>query len=151
MIDNPFHYTQCGLDNIYLANGFNIIQDEDGEIFSICNIEGLHFAIATYLITQKKQLSGKEIRFLRHELLMSQATLANCLGVTEQTVHRWEKDKTEIPKSSELLLRVVYQEVVLNKNGKITDLLHKIANLEEKIQEEGLYFTVEENQWNATA
>lgn len=27
-----YHYTECGLDNIYLINGFEIIKAIDGEI-----------------------------------------------------------------------------------------------------------------------
>lgn len=151
MSEKNFHYIQCGLDNIFLKNGYNLIYENGEEMFSIENIDGLHDAIGKCLITQKKELSSKEIRFLRHEMLMSQKTLAEILGVTEQTVHRWEKSKTEIPKSSDRLLRIVYLEIALNKNEKIAELLKSISHIEEQLNEEPLCFSVEGLYWSSVA
>ncbi|HEX4839910.1 MAG TPA: helix-turn-helix domain-containing protein [Rhabdochlamydiaceae bacterium] len=91
----PYHYTECGLNNIYLLNGYKFIQTSRGKAVSIKDIDGLHKAIGLFLATAKKDLSGDEIRFLRHELLLSQLTLARLLGVSEQAVHRWEKGKVD--------------------------------------------------------
>ncbi len=43
---NTYHYTECGLNNIYLINGFKInkLQDGNEEIF-IQDLHGLHKAI----------------------------------------------------------------------------------------------------------
>lgn len=142
-------YTGCGLDNIYLSNGFTKIETPYGEKYAINDIDGLHKAIGSYLTRGKKDLSGDEIRFLRHELLMSQYSLAVILGVTEQTVHRWEAEKTEIPKSSERLLRLLYQESVLNKNESISFLLKQIALIEDKISEAPMYFSDSVEGWRA--
>jgi hypothetical protein len=45
-----YHYTECGLDNIYLLNGFKITKTNDGdeELF-IHDIYGLHKAISNIL------------------------------------------------------------------------------------------------------
>src|SRR3989339_1757965 len=96
-----YHYNECGLDNIYLSNGFKFMKTPRGNSISIHDIDGLHKAIGLYLATSKKDLSKKEIRFLREEMLMSQPTLGRLLGVSEQSVRRWETGKTEIPKPSE--------------------------------------------------
>ena len=40
-----YHYTGCGLDNIYLANGFERKVTPYGEGVSIADADGLHEAI----------------------------------------------------------------------------------------------------------
>ncbi|NGX57400.1 MAG: hypothetical protein K940chlam3_00291 [Chlamydiae bacterium] len=142
-----YHYTECGLSNIYLQNGFRYKETPRGKAVSINNIDGLHTAIGLALVTTKRKLSGEEIRFLRHEMLISQSTLASLLGSTEQTVHRWERGKTNIPKPSEILLRLLYREHVSDQNGKIVKTLRKIANLEEKINDESIHFKDIDGEW----
>ena len=149
-----YHYTECGLNNIYLLNGFKFIQTPRGKAVSINDIDGLHKAIGLFLITSKKDLSGDEIRFLRHELLMSQNTLAKLLGVSEQAIHRWEKGKINMPKPSESLLRLLYREHVHqighNKDGKISTLLKEMADLEEWSNDE-LLFKDTSKGWKSAA
>ncbi len=91
MAARKYRYIECGLDNVYLLNGFTIRSTPYGRAVAIDNIDGLHRTIARFLVREKKELTGKEIRFLRHELKYSQNRLAALLGVTEQTVARWEK------------------------------------------------------------
>lgn len=140
MTNSTFHYTECGLPNIFLVNGFNFIETARGVAVSIKDVEGLHQAIGHFLVTNKRDLTGKELRFLRHEMLMSQSTLANLLGMSEQAVRRWESNKVTIPKPSESLLRLLYREHIHNQNGKISTILKKIANLEEKLNDQDLLF-----------
>ena len=59
-----YHYTESGFDSIYLVNDYTL---EDGRL-KILDIEGLHQAIGHWLVTSRKNLSGAEIRFLRHVL-----------------------------------------------------------------------------------
>ena len=60
-----YHYTESGLDTVWLASGFRIIAREDGgESLIIEDIEGLHVAIGRGIV-EKKKLTGPEIRFLR--------------------------------------------------------------------------------------
>ena len=89
-----YHYTECGLDNIYLVNGVKITKTKSGdeEIF-IHDIHGLHKAIGMILVSKRGFLSGKEIKFIRSTLDLSQTTLAKILGCSYQTVLLWEKDK----------------------------------------------------------
>jgi putative transcriptional regulator len=113
-----YHYKECGLDYIYLAGGF---------ITSMVPGAGDR----RMLIEDKKNLSGREIRFLRHEILMSQATLAKLLEVSEQAIHRWEKGKTgQVPKPAEALIRLLYREHI-QAGGGIRKKLEKLADLED--------------------
>jgi putative transcriptional regulator len=118
-----YHYKECGLSNIYLVNGFNYIETHIGKAISVNNIDCLHKAIGLYLISTVKDLSGEEIRFIRHEMLMSQKTLSVLLGVSEQEIHRWENGKVKISKPSESLLRLLYREHINDGGGKIASIL----------------------------
>jgi DNA-binding transcriptional regulator YiaG len=93
----------------------------------INDIDGLHEAIGRTLITDKKNLSGREIRFLRHEMVMWQAMLAKLLEVSEQTIHRWEKGKAEVPKPAEALIRLLYREHIKEKGGTRRSLARREA------------------------
>ncbi len=146
-----YQYTECGLDNVYLSNGFTYKETSRGKFISIHDIDGLHKAIGLYLITSKKDLSKKEIRFLREEMLMSQSTLGRLLGVSEQAVHRWETGKSEPPKPSVALLRLLYREQVTNQNGKISTLLKDIANLEDVVNDQPILFVDTKQGWQSAA
>jgi putative transcriptional regulator len=151
MTGKHYHYTECGLSNIYLVNGFNIIDTPRGKAISINDLDGLHRAIGLFLVTSKKDFSGEDIRFLRHEMLMSQDTLARLLGISEQAIRRWERGKISIPKPSESLLRLLYREHVHDQDGKIATVLKKISELEEKIHEKQILFKDTSRGWKSAA
>ena len=133
MDDEKYHYRECGLDDVYLVNGFTRFKSARGTSVAIKNIDMLHQAIGTHLCNQARELSGKEIKFLRRELMLSQAALAHLVGVKEQTVHRWEADKNSMPRATEALLRRLYMEQVENDDDSLRDLLKRIADLEDQI------------------
>lgn len=125
-----YHYTESGLDNVWLANGFHHVDGPAGREVVIKDIDGLHRAIGGALI-EKESLTGKEIRFLRQEMLMSQSLLAKLLQVSEQAIHRWEKGKSEIPKPAETLIRLLYREQHDNATKlNIKDKLQLLAQQE---------------------
>jgi DNA-binding transcriptional regulator YiaG len=106
--NEPVLYRACGLDEIYLLNGYNL-EEHDGEQFlSITKMDELHMAIGRHLVTQRKGLSPKEVRFLRKTMNMTQAELASLLGNNAQSVARWEKGQCEVPGASEKLLRLTF-------------------------------------------
>ena len=91
-----FHYTQCGLDNVYLAGGVQMEETPYGEAFSVEHANELHEAIAKRIINDPRPLRGQEARFLRVMLHLSQEAMAKALGVDRATIIRWERtrDKT---------------------------------------------------------
>ncbi|MEM6408165.1 MAG: transcriptional regulator [Pseudomonadota bacterium] len=126
-----YHYTECGLDDVYLVNGVDVV---DGRM-TIHEIDGLHRAIGQWLVTNKKSLSGAEMRFLRHELELSQASLARMLGVTEQSVLRWEKkrrDRGNGSPAAERALRMLYLDK-FDGDTRLSETLEMIADLEDEI------------------
>lgn len=59
-----FHYTACGLDNVWLANGYKVKATRHGHAVAVDDVDGLHQLIAQTLIDKPVSLSGKEFRFL---------------------------------------------------------------------------------------
>ncbi|ABD27167.1 transcriptional regulator, XRE family [Novosphingobium aromaticivorans DSM 12444] len=107
MCAEPLLYRGCGLDGIYLCNGYEI-EEIDGETFTyVQDREGLHKVIALNLAEHRKTLAPKEIRFMRVAIDHTQSSLAKVLGVSSQTVARWEKGQVEIPGPADRMLRVM--------------------------------------------
>lgn len=128
-----YHYTECGLKNIYLVNGFEITKTSDGdeELF-IHDIHGLHKAICNALIFKSGLLEGCEIKFIRSMLDLSQNKLAALIGCRYQQILLWEKNKNKLSKPVDRLLRVylytyIYKEI---DNGKVFDRINEIADLD---------------------
>lgn len=130
-----YHYTESGLDNVFLLDGFEYRSMPSGRTLFIQNLEGLHRAIGRTLIGSQQPLTGKEFRFLRSELLMSQRTLGRLLGVTELTVARWEKDESPVPKPPDGIVRYLYAEHIGAKSS-LAKILEHIADLEDEIDDQ---------------
>jgi DNA-binding transcriptional regulator YiaG len=103
-----YHYTMCGLDNVWLANGYTIRQTPYGEGVSITAAENLHEMLALQLANKDGSLTPKELRFLRVEMKLSQESLGKLLGVTENTVSLWERGRQKLPKMADMMVRLLY-------------------------------------------
>jgi DNA-binding transcriptional regulator YiaG len=112
----PYHYTACGLSQVYLYGGYEV-EEFDGESYvSFHNVDELHRAIMLAIVTRKADLTGEEVRFLRKEMDLTQAELAMLVGVTAQTIARLEKGETEMSGPISMLLRLF---VLGHNSGKI--------------------------------
>jgi len=143
-----YHYTECGLDNIYLLNGFDPVETPRGMGTTIKNVDGLHRAIGEMLVEEKKALTGKEFRFLRHEVNLTQQDLAAIVGVNVQTVARYEKRKDAVDGPVQRLLGLLYSEYVKGNKG-IIEPLKTLAELDEVIHgdEEDVVFEAIGEGW----
>lgn len=101
-----YHYQMCGLPNVWLANGYKEKDTPYGKAVSVVDAEALHRLLATQLIKKKGPLTGKEFRFLRTMLLLSQKSLADMVQVTEQSVSLWER-RGKVPAAAEAVLRML--------------------------------------------
>lgn len=120
----PLHYTQCGLDNIYLVNGFHRREVAGETYIAVKDAEDLHASIALCL-ARKKVLSGQEIRFLRKHLEYTQKDLGDHLGVSDQMIARYEKDRNTMDSSADGLFRLL----VIGKALKCVDVHAELEKL----------------------
>lgn len=127
-----YHYTESGLQNIWLKDGYEIRKTPYGKGVAIKDVAGLHRAIATS-IARRPTLTGAELRFLRKELGMSQRALAELIGTSEQNVSLWER-RGHIPKVSDRMIKLIYLEQA-NGNVKIRELIERHNELDVKAQE----------------
>jgi len=153
MIEEMYQYKECGLDNIYLANGYRPTWGSRGTTVAIEDIEGLHRAIGEHLARARKYLDGREARFLRQEMGLSQSSLALLLGKDEQSIARWEKkrlaDQDKIPPDSERMIRFLYLEFI-GDDTSMKEFLQSLAELEE-IDSNVTSFSETETGWEPAA
>ena len=145
-----YQYTESGLDNVWLENGFKIETHSNyGDLISIVNPRGLHEVIGRWLVGQPRTLTGAEFRFLRTELDMSQRTLGEILGTTEQSIAKWEKarDKSVANKAAERLLRLAYINYFDGRPG-FSSVIDRITQLDAEIAEAELRLTKENDTWH---
>ena len=132
--EQPLHYTACGLDNVYLLDGFKRETIDGEEYLTIQDLDGLWKAIGLHLVTTRKALAPKEIRFLRQHMKMTQAELGARLRVSDQTVARWEKDQCDKDGPADRMLRVLFLgSPVAQPEGN--ELLREIIKLLDDLQE----------------
>ena len=111
-LKKPLHFLEAGLDDVYLLSGYDVVKTPYGKGVAVKNVDALLRAIGTTLATKKKALSGKELRFLRKQLALTQAELGHIIGLSSQQVARWEKGEYEIPGPAERLIRMLFVQHV---------------------------------------
>jgi DNA-binding transcriptional regulator YiaG len=102
-----YHYTESGLDNVMVFGMVARLDDEGEAVVTIPNIIGLHHAIAEAIVAHTAGINGKELRFLRTEMGMTQAELAKIVHHDAQSVARWEKGEYHIAPTAEALIRLL--------------------------------------------
>lgn len=103
-----YHYTDGGLKNVWLSNGYTVHKTPYGEAVSIHDVDGLTRAICLALTEKAGLLTGVEFRYIRQGgMLLSQPALGKLIGVDGQSVARWEKTG-RVPKWADKLLRLLY-------------------------------------------
>ena len=142
-----YHYTESGLQNVWLSNGFRKMKTKHGTGVSIHDVEGLHRVIGREL-ANKPRLTGAELRFLRKEMEMSQSALASLVGTSEQNVSLWER-RGKIPKTADRLVRLIYLEHVGN-NPKVRELVDRLNQLDAR-EGRRLTFSEQAGRWKSAA
>ncbi|MFO1089829.1 MAG: helix-turn-helix domain-containing protein [Hyphomicrobiales bacterium] len=134
-VSAPFRYTGCGLDDVYLLNGYEVMVHDGEEYVAVRDIDDLHVAIGRHLVTTRKTLSAREVKFLRVTLNMTQEQLGKALRKDAQSIARWEKGQVQIPSDAESLLRIVFFAETSNADElrALRELIvEKIRTLEEQ-------------------
>ncbi len=143
-----YHYTESGLRNVWLANGYKV-RDVGGEAaVAVHDVDQLHQAIGRSL-ARKPKLTGTEVRFLRKEMGMSQKRLADMLGSTEQTVSLWERHG-RMPVGYDRLIRAFYLEF-LDGNVKLREMVDRLVDLDRPYRDEKAVFEDTDTGWKIAA
>ena len=144
---NKYHYTESGLANAWLANGYKVKHTSYGDAVAIDNIDGLHLAIARNLIKKKGSLTGKEFRFMRTLMGMSQIGIASKLGVQEQSVSLWERTG-KVPEAQDALHRLIANERLVKGNVGIAEVIERI-NVVERLVNQRIVAKERGHKWTA--
>lgn len=147
----PLHYTACGLDDVYLLSGYKRHETAHGLGVSVKDVDDLHRAIADHLVREKKALTGKEFRFLRKYLALTQVNIGEILGVSSQTVARWEKGQTELDGPAEAAMRILVLHSLNALPVAVTDFLRALAAKDDSLDAIKQFFTTSDDGWVALA
>ena len=122
-----YRYEESGLDNVILK-GLRAQTDDAGEtVVNIPRINLLH-KVLTHLVASKPSgLLPKEIRFLRTEMGLTQAELAERVGKDAQTIGRWERGETSPDQAAEMVIRARALEEAGGGNALTIDALAKMT------------------------
>ena len=104
-----YKFSDGGLRNVWLANGFAVKKTPYGDAVAIEDVPGLTRAICAALTKKPGRLTGAEFRYLRLHLRLSQKALGQLFGNTEQAVAIWEKT-SKIPLLADKHLRLLWAE-----------------------------------------
>lgn len=148
-IENCYHYTDCGLKNVWLENGCEEVKTPYGTGLSIDDFDGLHKAIAAAVIDKTYPLDGDELRFLRVEMDLSQKAFGEYVGKSDQSVAKWEKGEP-IPIDVDYLIRHIYRQT-MNHCSVYVDEVDRLHKLDKSDYQEWLNFKNEDGAWGKSS
>ena len=116
-----YHYTECGLDNVFLTNVDVMVCESCGEkSVRLPRILQLHATIGRAVALQPCPLRGQDIRFLRRQLGYNAKAWATFLRTDVSTLSRWENGKQVVSGQSDTLLRLLYFRIRDEQEGELS-------------------------------
>jgi DNA-binding transcriptional regulator YiaG len=103
---STYRYTDSGLETVTIEGVSFPMDDAGEECVMIPNINALHKVIAHGIVTRRSAMTGRELRFLRTELGMTQAQLADMLHREALAVSRWERGENPMDENAEAIVRL---------------------------------------------
>lgn len=128
-----YHYTQCGLPNVWLDGLTTTTTDDGEELTMIPAVKRLHKALAEAIIARPGSLSGAELRFLRTEMRKTQADLAPLVSKDVQTIGRWERGETAIDRNADAVIRLLVAEALALTMPRVEDVARNAAATEDRV------------------
>lgn len=144
-----YHYKVCGLDNVWLENGYTEKDTRRGRAVAVADADQLHALLTQEVACKGGSLTGQEVRFLRSSMLLSQKSLGAMLGVSEQTVSLWERDQGGIPAAEDALLRLL---ALKNSSGQgdVVKVLERV-NTVDRLVNQRIVAKAKNHKWTAKA
>jgi len=123
---DPYHYKECGLDNVYIYGLDTCVDDRDDEIITISAVNELHAAIALGIVNHGHGMSGSELRFLRTEMGYTQSEFGILVHHDKQSIGRWERGEYDIDSSAETIIRrLAIEKLELDNDLGIDELARR--------------------------
>ena len=144
-MNDSYHYTESGLDNVWLRGGVEYRVSPYGKTVSIQDVRGLHEAIARLLCGKSERLTGKECRFLRVELDLSRKKLAELIVMSHQAIENWELGGVVRNGAVDKIIRQLYLESV-GDDPRFGELIKHLA--EHDRQDLALVLSKKNNVWS---
>lgn len=143
-----YRYAASGLSGVTLMKVEVSRCAKCGEhVVAIPRIEQLHRALATFLSRKQTAFTGAEISFLRKYLGWSGADFARHIGVTPETVSRWENDREVMSPPADRALRLM----VATRRPVAEYPLESLQNIARKPKETQVGLRVSLDEWKAVA
>ena len=129
-----YHYTDGGLGNVWLANGYEIKKTPFAEGVAFHNLDGLTESICIALTKKAGVVTGSEFRYIRSAgMLLSQPALGKLMGIDGQSVARWEKTG-KVPKWADKLVRLLYLAQAQG-NEPISSAVERVKTVERLVKQ----------------
>lgn len=141
-----YHYTESGLENVWLENGYTVKQTPYGKGVAVIDADQLHEMLAIWLTKKPGRLTGKEFRFLRTMMCLSQESLAKMIGVTDQALSLWERHG-KVPKTGDAVVRMLITEK-LQGDGKMSEMLERINTVDRLVNQQ-IVAKARQHRWTA--
>jgi putative zinc finger/helix-turn-helix YgiT family protein len=108
-MENPYHFTASGLDNVFLVDIHCFVCSDCGEVSAeIPAVRQLLSLIARDLVQKPFALTGSEVRFLRKRLRKKQIDFARQIGLEPETLSRIENGHLQPSEPTDKLTRLYY-------------------------------------------
>ena len=143
---NMYKFSDGGLRNVWLANGFTVKKTPYGDAVAIEDVPGLTRAICAALTKKPGRLTGAEFRYLRLHLRSSQKALGQLFGTSEQAIAIWEKT-SKIPLLADKHLRLLWAERD-DGNETIKRLMDRL-NIVERVTQSRLVLRETRTGWKS--
>src|ERR1700733_312378 len=99
-----------------------------GELVLDVDLNKLQKELIKALIHKPAPLNGKELRFIRKYFEMTTSEFGDLLGVTHPAVLKWEKDKSQIPPTTEKYVRLYVYDQLKAKNDEFRRFFTEISS-----------------------
>jgi len=144
-----YQYIESGLDNVFIKGLSPVVDDEGDEVITIPFVAALHAEIARGIVTRNGAIRGAELRFLRTEMGMTQAELAQTVNVEGQTVGRWERDEFTVDPTAETVIRRLAGERLIEAFDRSIEEL--VGHVQAPTRDEAINIQVDDGGYRLTA
>ena len=103
-------YPHFGIPNLYLLNGYKEIETSHGPALQIDDEEAMEHCVRLIVLRKPNRLHGRELRFLRRGLNLSQTEFGDLVERDAQTIARWEKSAEPVSQIVDTVVRLRFAQ-----------------------------------------